>query len=119
MCNLTVFLLNKHSFINKYMYMYTMYRYMYIEKMNRYDCFFMARRAIPMIAFPRVRCMFIYIYIYIYIYICLCHLREYGLYTQLRKLHHSRGLGQLMGVARKRMRDQALHTSRKKAVELT
>ena len=29
------------------------------------------------------------------------------------------GLGQLMGVARKRTRDQALHTSRKKAVELT
>ena len=28
----------------------------------------MARRAIPMIAFPRVRCMFIYIYIYIYIF---------------------------------------------------
>ena len=26
---------------------------------------FMARRAIPMIVFPRVRCMFIYIYIYI------------------------------------------------------
>ena len=26
---------------------------------------FMARRAIPMIAFPRVRCMFIYIYNYI------------------------------------------------------
>ena len=33
--------------------------------------------------------------------------------------HYSRGLGQLMGVARKRTRDQALHTSRKKAVELT
>ena len=31
----------------------------------------------------------------------------------------SGGLGQLMGVARKRTRDQALHTSRKKAVELT
>ena len=30
----------------------------------RYNFFFMARRAIPMIAFPRVRCMFIYIYIY-------------------------------------------------------
>ena len=30
-----------------------------------YMCIFMARRAIPMIAFPRVRCMFIYIYIYI------------------------------------------------------
>ena len=27
--------------------------------------FFMARRAIPMIAFPRVRCMFIYIYIFL------------------------------------------------------
>ena len=30
---------------------------------------FMARRAIPMIAFPRVRCMFIYIYIYIYMFV--------------------------------------------------
>ena len=29
------------------------------------------------------------------------------------------GARQLMGVARKRTRDQALHTSRKKAVELT
>ena len=27
----------------------------------------MARRAIPMIAFPRVRCMFIYIYIYMFV----------------------------------------------------
>ena len=32
------------------------------------------------------------------------------------KLCHSRGLGQLMGVARKRTRAQALQTSRKKAV---
>ena len=37
-------------------------------------------------------------------YICLCHLRDYALYTYLRKLRHSRGLGQLMGVACKRMR---------------
>ena len=55
--------------------------------------FFMARRAIPMIAFPRVRCMFIYMFVATY---------EYALYTYLRKLRHSRGLGQLMGVARKR-----------------
>ena len=34
----------------------------------------MARRAIPMIAFPRART------IYIYIYSCV-HLREYALYT--------------------------------------
>ena len=33
----------------------------------------MARRAIPMITFPRVRCMFIYIYIYIYIYVCVTY----------------------------------------------
>ena len=38
-----------------------------------------------MIAFPRVRT----IIIIIYIYICLCHLREYALYTLLRKLRHS------------------------------
>ena len=56
---------------------------------------FMARRAITMIAFPRVRT--------IYIYIFLCHLREYAL---LRKLHHTWRLGQLMGVAGKRTRDQ-------------
>ena len=37
----------------------------------------------------------------------------------VKELRHSRGLGQLMGVARKRTRDKALHTSRKKAVELT
>ena len=36
---------------------------------------FMARRAIPMIAFPWVQCMFIYI-----LYVC-GHLREYVLYT--------------------------------------
>ena len=29
---------------------------------------FMARRAIPMIAFPRVRTIYIYIYIYIFIF---------------------------------------------------
>ena len=40
---------------------------------------FMARKAIPIIAFPRVQT--IYIYIYIYIHVCLCHLREYALYT--------------------------------------
>ena len=39
----------------------------------------MAHRAIPIIAFPRVRCMFIYIFIF------LCHLREYALYTYIVK----------------------------------
>ena len=38
------------------------------KMVNIYEEFLiMAHRAIPMIAFPRVRCMFIYIYIYIYI----------------------------------------------------
>ena len=32
---------------------------------GREEIFFMARRAIPMIAFPRVRCMFIYIYMFV------------------------------------------------------
>ena len=32
----------------------------------------------------------------------LCHLREYALYTGLRKLHHSGGFGQLMGKVCKR-----------------
>ena len=50
--------------------------YMYIITIiNCSKTIFMARRAIPMIAFPRVRCMFIYIIL------CLCHLREYALYT--------------------------------------
>ena len=74
---------------------------------------FMAYRAIPMIVFPWVRCMFIRIIIYIYI--LLCYFSEYASYTQLRKLIHSGGLGQLMGVACNRMRTQAPLSSRKKA----
>ena len=53
--------------------------------------FVMARRAIPMIAFHGVESS--------------VHLREYAL-----KLRRSRGLGQLMGVARKRTRARALLT---------
>ena len=34
----------------------------------------------------------------------------------VKEVTSSRGLGQLVGVARKRTRDQALHISRKKAV---
>ena len=60
---------------------------------------FMLRRAILMIAFPRVKT------IYIYIIIFLCHLRKYELYTQLRKLQHSGGISQLMCVARNRTFD--------------
>ena len=57
----------------------------------------MARRVIPMIVFPRVRT--------IYMYIFLCHLSEYALYIYVvRKLRHSGGLGQLMGVACNRTR---------------
>ena len=54
----------------------------------------MARRAIPMIAFPRVR--------------TLCHLRdrEYA----LKRHPGAGGLGQLMGVARNRTRARALQT---------
>ena len=37
----------------------------------------------------------------------------------VKEVTSSRGLGQLMGVAPKRTRDQALQTSLKKAVELT
>ena len=37
----------------------------------------------------------------------------------IRKLHNSRGLGQLMGVAHKRTRARALQISRKKAVHVT
>ena len=41
----------------------------YVARITVYNTTFMARRAIPMIAFPRVRTIYIYIY--------LCHLREY------------------------------------------
>ena len=68
---------------------------------------FMVRRAILMIAFPRVRT------VYIYIYSCV-HLREYALYTQLRKLRHSWGLGQLMGVVRNRTRALSLAAAGRK-----
>ena len=44
------------------------------------ETIFMARRAIPMIAFPRVRTIYNYIYIYLYLYSTV-HLREYALYT--------------------------------------
>ena len=88
----------------------------------------MARRAIPMIAFQRVRTiyiLYIYIYIYIYIYqergscapdiyILVSLARVCVVYVALRKLRHSGGLSQLMGVARNRTRARALQTSRKK-----
>ena len=70
----------------------------------------MARRAIPMIAFPRVRT------IYIYIYICLWPLTQLCVVYVVKEVTSFRGLGQLMGVVRKRMRARALQTSRKKAV---
>ena len=49
----------------------------------------------------------------LYIFSCV-HLREYAVVNKevkrkLRKLRHSRGLGQLMSVARKRTRARALH----------
>ena len=76
--------------------------------------FFMARRAIPMIAFPRVRCMFIYIYIYIYIYICLWPLTRVCVVYVVKEVTSSGGLSQLMGVARKITHAQALQTSQQK-----
>ena len=110
---------NYYIYIIRHMYNYSDNKYcelMFHRPIDKYMhafilciIFIMARRAIPMIAFPRVRCMFIYIFFF------LCHLREYALYTYLRKLHHSRGLGQLMGVARNRTRARALQSSRKKA----
>ena len=55
-------------------------------------------------------------YVYIYIYIFLCPLTRVCVVYVVKEVTSSRGLGQLMGVARKRTRDQALQTSRKKAV---
>ena len=71
----------------------------------------MARRAIPMIAFPRIRCMFIYIYIYMFV----SPTRVCVVYVVKEVTSFPGGLGQLMGVARKRTRDQALHTLQKES----
>ena len=65
----------------------------------------MARRAIPMIAFPRVRTIFL-----------VSLTRVCVVYVVKEVTSFLGGLGQLMGVARKRTRAQALRTSRKKAV---
>ena len=59
-----------------------------------------------MIAFPRVRTI---IYNYNIILSCVtCASMRYALYTLLRMLRHSGGLGQLMGLARYRTRTRAL-----------
>ena len=71
----------------------------------------MARRAIPMIALPRVRT----IYIYIIKLIMFVSLARVCIIYVVKEVTSSRGLGQSMGVARKRTRTQALQT-RKKAV---
>ena len=63
----------------------------------------MARRAIPMIAFPRVRCMFIF----------NRPLTRVCVVYVVKEVTSFRGLGQLMGVARKRTRALSLQTSRK------
>ena len=55
-----------------------------------------------MVAFSQVQTIYIYMFVAIY---------EYALHTQLRRLCPSRGLGQLMGMARKRMHAQALQES--------
>ena len=75
----------------------------------------MARRAIPMIAFPRVRTIYIY-YNYIYIILFNRPLTRVCVVYVVKEVTSFRGLGQLMGVARKRTRALALQTSRKKAV---
>ena len=76
----------------------------------------MARRAIPMIAFPRVQCMFIYNFIIYKLYIFNRPLTRVCVVYVVKEVTSFRGLGQLMGVARKRTRALALQTSRKKAV---
>ena len=66
----------------------------------------MARRAIPMIAFHGVES--IYIFNRPLTRVCVVYV--------VKEVTSFRGLGQLMGVARKRTRALALQTSRKKAV---
>ena len=68
----------------------------------------------PYNCFPR-DLMYTCIYIHV---ICLCHLSENALYMQLKKLHHSRGLGQLMGVMRNRTRAQYRPAGRQLLVAL-
>ena len=51
---------------------------------------------------------YIYIYIFCNIYILVSTCASMRCIRSLRKLRHSRGLGQLMGVARNRTRAQAL-----------
>ena len=59
-----------HVHVCTFKYIHVCNYYLFLEL----AIIFMARRAIPMIAFPRVRCMFIYIF-------SCVHLREYALYT--------------------------------------
>ena len=63
----------------------------------------MARRAIPMImiAFPRVRCMFIYMFVSP-TRVCVVYVVK-----EVTSFPGGYRVGQLMGVARKRTRDQA------------
>ena len=50
--------------VHVHMCLISLYMYMCIKlHVHVHMCLIMARRAIPMIAFPRVRCMFIYIYV--------------------------------------------------------
>ena len=58
----------------------------------------MARRANSMIAFPRVRTIYIYMFVTTYA-LCVVYI--------VRELRHSRGLGQLMGVAHNTMHTRA------------
>ena len=56
----------------------------------------MAHRAIPMIAFPQIRA----IYIYIIIYIFLCPLVQVCIVYVVKEVASYRGLSQLVGVAK-------------------
>ena len=53
-----------------------------------------------MIAFHSAESIYIYIYIFIYIIIYVYACVMYALYMYLRKLCHSEGLSQFMGVVR-------------------
>ena len=57
--------------------------------------------------------MYIHVYIYIYMFVSLT---QVCVVYVVKEVTSFRGLGQLMGVARKRTRIQTLQTSRKKAV---
>ena len=70
----------------------------------------MARRVVPMIAFPQTGSMYVYIYSCVHMQVCIVYV--------VKEVAYFSGAHQLMGVVRNRMLSRALQTtetSKKKA----